>query len=189
MRTRSFVVLSIVLLVFAALAAGCAGSPQATKSASPNTSVETTAEAAAAGAAFEASATAEKPAIEIANPDGGTTKLGGELGKLPAGFPSGLPLYTKGVKAGAVVDTAKGPGYTVQMTTGDTVDATYKKYRSQLTSAGYKITSGGVLTVKGVQRAFITFQKGTATGIVNVVAEGAQSGDRTAITVQIVVPK
>jgi hypothetical protein len=191
MRTRTFVALFVVVPALTLSVAGCGGAPPEAKVASPGAAgtVESTAAAAAAAAALESSVTAQKQAVEITSPDGGKTTLGGEVGKLPAGFPAGLPLYTKGVKAGAVVDTPKGPGFTVQMTTGDTVDATYKRYRSDLSAAGYKIVSGGVVTVKGVQRAFITFQKGTSTGLVNIVAEGEKSGDRTAITVQVVVPK
>jgi hypothetical protein len=189
MRTRSFVALTVVSLALTVIVAGCGGGPPGTKTASQAETAGTSAGATVSGEAFEASVTAQEPPVEIATPDGGTTDLGGEVGKLPAGFPAGLPLYTKGVKAGSVLDTPKGPGYTVQMTTGDTVDATYKKYRDRLSAAGYKIVSGGVVTAKGVQRAFVTFQKGTSTGLVNIVAEGAQSGDRTAITVQVVVPK
>jgi hypothetical protein len=186
MRTRSAGMLAMVLLTMTATAAGCGGGPPVSKTASPGTSAESSA---AAGAAFEASVTAKKQAVEITTPGGGTISLGGELGKIPDGFPTGLPLYTKGVKAGSVVDTAKGLGFTVQMTTGDTVDTTYTKYREKLSAAGYTIKSGGVVTVKGTQRAFITFQKGKATGVVNIVSEGPAAGDRTAITLQVVVPK
>jgi hypothetical protein len=189
MRTRSFVALSIVLLALTVIVAGCGGGSPGAKPASQAETTGKSTDSSATGEAFEASVTAQEPAVVIVSPGGGTTNLGGEVGKLPAGFPAGLPLYTKGVKAGAVLDTPKGPGYTVQMTTGDTVDATYKKYRDKLGAAGYKIVSGGVVTTKGVQRAFITFQKGTSTGLVSIVSEGAQSGDRTAITVQVVVPK
>jgi hypothetical protein len=185
MRTRSAAMLAVTLVALALTMAGCGGGPPGTKASSPGGSAGSS----TGGAAFEASVTAQDPAVQIETPGGGTVSMGGEAGKVPVGFPTGLPLYTKGVKAGAVVNTPKGPGYTVQMTTGDTVETTYSKYRKKLSAAGYKIDTSGVVTVNGTQRAFVTFQKGTSTGVVNIVAEGPANGDRTAITMQVVVPK
>jgi hypothetical protein len=167
MRFRT---LAVVVAVVASLAlAGCtAMDPPGTK--------------AAAG-------TRSKQGAVTIETSSGTVDLGGVAGKLPVGFPKDLPLYTKGVQSGSVVSVSGGSGYTVQMVTGDTVDAAFKSYQTKLTDAGFKILSQGAVTLNKVDRAFITFSKGKAKGLVSIKADTPASGGRTQITVQITVPK
>jgi hypothetical protein len=133
--------------------------------------------------------TAAKPGQVTIETPGGNVDLGGVAGQVPAGFPKDLPLYTKGVKSGSVVSVPGGSGYTVQMVTSDSVDATFKSYQTKLTDAGFKIGSKGVVKLKGVDQAFITFSKGKAKGLVRITADSASNSVMTKITIQITVPK
>jgi hypothetical protein len=139
--------------------------------------------------ASKATTPAKPGQVTIQTPGGGSVDLGGEAGKVPAGFPTDLPLYTKGVKSGSVVSVPGGSGYTVQMVTSDSVDATFKSYQTKLTAAGFTIGSKGLVKLKGVDQAFITFSKGKAKGLLSITADAAPKDVMTKITVQITVPK
>jgi hypothetical protein len=170
MRSRTLVAVAATVLLASFVLAGCgAMDPPGTKAAK--------------------TVTPGKPGQVTIETPGGTVDLGGEAGKVPAGLPKDLPLYTKGVKSGSVVSVPGGSGYTVQMVTSDSLDSTFKSYQTKLTDAGFKITSKGVVKLKKIDQAFITFSKGKSKGLVRITADSAPNSPMTKITVQITVPK
>ena len=167
MRSRTLATVAAIAVLASAMLAGCqAMDPPGTKG-----------------------ATAGKPGPVTIETPGGNVDLGGVAGKVPTGMPKDLPLYTKGVKSGSVVSVPGGSGYTVQMVTSDSVDAAFKSYQTKLADAGYTIVSKGLVKLKNVEQAFITFSKGKSKGLVRITAGSAPDSVMTKITVQITVPK
>ncbi len=176
MRSRTARLFLIVPAAALLVLAGCSSlNPPGTKAASSE---------ATSGTAEQTSGT-----VQVTTPGGATTSLPGKEGETPAGLPSDIPLYTNGVKTGSVLNTPTGgKAYTVQMTTGDSVEAVVKNYRDALHGKGYTIKTVGTAKVKGEQRGFVTFSKGKVDGMVSVSGGSAQGGGITKITMQVILP-
>ena len=73
------------------------------------------------------------------------TGLDIETGKLPAGFPSDVPLAEGDVVGGLAVDNPDGKGWVVQVSTDRSAD----DVRAQLQAAGFAEFEGGQIGIAG----------------------------------------
>jgi hypothetical protein len=116
--------------------------------------------------------------VTMTGQDGSSVSVG-EDGKLPADFPTDVPVYEGTVKTAIATDSDKGKAFMVNVETPDAPTDVFKWYEDELASGGWTVKS----TMKTGDGGLLGAEKDTTGLTVTVTPAGTSANTNVSLSV------